>query len=255
MAWKVSIITTTYNDAQHLRKVIHSVFAQDYQNIEYLIIDGASTDETPAVLEEAKKLFGNRLLILSEPDQGIYSAINKGLRLAQGDIIGCCFDEYAAQDVISSMVQAIELSGADGVHGDLLYLAEGRVVRTWRQGQGRLRFGWLPGHPTFYVKRQVYEQYGFYKEDYKVAGDYEFMVRCLKDGRVRLAYLPRVLIHMSYGGTSSSGLSAYLQSLREGHRALRENGIRFAFFTDLCRTLRVLMQFRKKRAKAGQDMR
>lgn len=250
MEQKVSVITTTYNDAVHLRQIVRLVAAQDYRNIEYIIIDGDSWDETPQVLEEARQLFGERLKVLSEPDSGIYHAINKGLRLADGDIIGFCFDLFAAEDVISRMVKAIERNKADGVHGDLLYMEGKRVVRRWHQGQGKLLFGWLPGHPTFYIKREVYEKYGCYREDYKVAADYEFMIRCLKDGQVRLAYIPQVLVYMEHGGTSSSGPGAYLLSLREGHRALRENGMRFALFTDLCRTLRVLFQFRGN-AKLG----
>ena len=242
---KVSIITATCNDAENLKKIIRQVAAQDYDDIEYIIVDGASADETPAVLEEARQLFGSRVQILSEPDNGIYSAVNKGLRLATGELIGCCFDEYADTRVISRMVEIIEREGTDGVHGDLLYMDGPRIVRRWHQGQGRLRFGWMPGHPTFYIRHKIYERYGCYKEDYKVAADYEFMVRCLKDRSVKLSYLPEVLIHMSYGGTSSSSLSAYLLSLREGHRALVENGVRFAWFTDLCRTLRVLLQFRR----------
>lgn len=240
---KVSIITTTYNDARNLRETVRQVAGQDYPDMEYIIVDGASTDETPTVLQEAREMFGSRVKIISEPDEGIYSAINKGIRAATGELVGCFFDRYADGHVISRMVETIEREKTDGVHGDLYYMDGGKIVRKWHQGQGKLRFGWLPGHPTFYVRRSVYEKYGFYKEDYRVAADYEFMVRCLKDGAVKLSYLPEVLVHMSYGGTSSNGLGAYLVSLREGHRALKENGIRFAWFTDVCRTLRVLLQF------------
>lgn len=240
---KVSIITTTYNDARNLRETVQQVAKQDYPDIEYIIVDGASTDETPEVLKEAGERFGNCIRIISEPDKGIYSAINKGICLATGELIGCFFDRYADTHVISRMVETIEREKTDGVHGDLYYMDGGKIVRKWHQGQGSLRFGWLPGHPTFYVKRSVYEKYGLYKEDYRVAADYEFMVRCLKDGSVKLSYIPEVLVHMTYGGTSSSGLSAYLTSLKEGHRALKENGVPFAWFTDVCRTLRVLFQF------------
>lgn len=245
MSLKVSVITVTYNDAENLARIIGQVAGQDYENIEYIIVDGASTDSTPGVLEDAFRIFGSRLKVISEPDNGIYSAINKGIRASEGELIGCCFDRFADSTVIRRMVEAVERQRADGVHGDLDYMDGDRVVRKWRQGQGSLRLGWMPGHPTFYIKRRVYERYGLYKEDYKVSADYEFMVRCLKDGRVKLAYIPEVLMHMSYGGTSSSGLSAYLLSLTEGHRALKENGVSFAWFTDLCRTLRVLSQFRR----------
>lgn len=241
---KVSIITTTYNDAENLRKIIKQVQNQDYENIEYILVDGKSTDHTPEVIAEAKEIFKDRLKWISEKDKGIYDAINKGIQMATGDIIGCCFDEFAYPHVISDMVEIIEKENTDGVHGDLLYKDGDKVVRVWKQGQGNLRSGWMPGHPTLYLKREVYEQYGYYKTDYTCSADYEFMIRILKNKSVTLSYLPKVLIHMSYGGTSTNSLKAYLVSLKEGHRALKENGISFAFVTDCLRTLRVLLQFR-----------
>ena len=240
---KVSIITTTYNDSANLRKTIQQVEAQDYENIEYIIVDGASKDDTLQVIAEAKERFGDRLVWISEKDSGIYDAINKGLRLATGDFIGLCFDQFASPDVISKMVSIMEKEGTDGVHGDLDYVDGEKIVRKWRQGQGNIRTGWMPGHPTLYLKKEVYETYGFYKTDYRISADYEYMIRILKDGKVKLSYIPEVLIKMFHGGTSTNGLGAYLEGLKEGHRALKENGVKFAFVTDLLRTLRVLRQF------------
>ena len=243
---KVSIITTTYNDKENLKKTIAQVKNQDYDNIEYVIVDGGSTDGTREVIEEAAEYFGNRLVWISEKDKGIYDAINKGIRLSTGDILGCCFDQYAGPDVISKMVAIMEKEGTDGVHGDLYYMEGDKVVRWWHQGQGKIRFGWMPGHPTLYLKKDVYDKYGLYKTDYRISADYEFMIRILKDNQVKLSYLPEVLIYMAHGGTSTNSLGAYLAGMKEGHRALRENGVRCAWFTDLCRTLRVLAQFVKK---------
>ncbi|MEG1848494.1 MAG: glycosyltransferase family 2 protein [Lachnospiraceae bacterium] len=243
MSLKVSIITTTYNDAANLRKTIEQVKLQDYPNIEYIVIDGASTDDTGEVLAQAKQYFGERMLLLSEPDQGIYNALNKGITMATGDIIGCCFDTYAQPYAISKMVQVIEQEGTDGVHADLYYMDGDKIVRRWHQGQGHLRLGWLPGHPTLYLRREVYQHYGLYREDYEIAADYEFMVRILKDKQLKLSYIPEVLIYMSYGGTSNNSIHAYMRSLLEGHRALKENGVKGAWFTDCCRTIRVLLQF------------
>lgn len=240
---KVSIITTTYNDSEALRKTVKQVLAQDYPNIEYIIVDGGSTDDTMDVIKEAEKLFGDRLIWISEKDQGIYDAINKGLKLASGDYIGTCFDQFAAPDVISKMVAVMEKEGTDGVHGDLDYMDGEKIVRKWRNGQGSIRTGWMPGHPTLYLKREVYETYGLYKTDYRISADYEFMIRILKDKKVKLSYLPEVLIKMAHGGTSTNSLGAYLEGMKEGHRALQENGVKFAFVTDLLRTLRVLRQF------------
>ena len=244
---KVSVITATYNDRENLRRIIRQVGSQSYDNIEYIIVDGGSTDGTLEVIQEAKEQFGDRLLWISEPDKGIYDALNKGIRMATGEILGCCFDEYSGPDVIAKMVDIMEREGTDGVHGDLYYMDGERIVRRWHQGQGRIRFGWMPGHPTLYLRKSVYDAFGLYKTDYRISADYEFMIRILKDGKVRLSYLPEVLIYMSHGGTSTNSLGAYLAGMKEGHRALRENGVRFAWFTDLCRTLRVLAQFVKKK--------
>lgn len=240
---KVSIITTTYNDSKSLRKTIEQIKAQDYPNIEYIIVDGASKDDTMDVIMEAKEHFGDRLVWISEKDSGIYDAINKGVKLATGDYIGTCFDQFAAPDVISKMVAVMEKEGTDGVHGDLNYMDGEKIVRKWRNGQGNIRTGWMPGHPTLYLKREVYETYGLYKMDYRISADYEYMIRILKDGKVKLSYIPEVLIKMSHGGTSTNSLGAYLEGMKEGHRALKENGVKFAFVTDLLRVLRVLRQF------------
>lgn len=240
---KVSIITTTYNDSAALRKTVKQIEAQDYPNIEYIIVDGASTDDTMEVIKEAKQSFGERLIWISEKDKGIYDAINKGLKLATGDYIGLCFDQFASTDVISKMVAVMEKEGTDGVHGDLNYMDGDKIVRKWRQGQGNIRTGWMPGHPTLYLKREVYEKYGLYKTDYRISADYEFMIRILKDNSVKLSYIPEVLIKMAHGGTSTNSLGAYLEGMKEGHRALRENGVKFAFVTDLLRVFHVLKQF------------
>ena len=240
---KVSIITATYNNANQLKQIAENVRKQDYENIEYIIVDGGSTDKTQQVLEEIKIWFGDRLQIISEPDHGIYDALNKGIRIATGDIIGCCYDHFTSEDVIRKIVTRIQLEESDGVHADIYYVQNGEVVRKWHQGQGNIRFGWLPGHPTLYLRKKVYDEYGLYKTDYKIAADYEFMIRILRDHKVKLSYIPEVLIHMEYGGTSTNSLSAYLLSLKEGHRALVENEVRFAWVTDCLRTARVILQF------------
>ena len=142
----------------------------------------------------------------------------------------------------------MEKENSDGVHGNINYVdKDGKLVRKWRQGQGDIRTGWMPGHPTLYLKKSVYDTYGLYKTDYKIAADYEFMIRILKEKKVKLAYIDEVLVHMFYGenSTSTGGLSSYMASLKEGHRALRENNIHFAWVTDLFRICRVLLQFLK----------
>lgn len=246
MAIKVSVITTTYNDIENLKKTIAGVSGQDYENIEYVIVDGGSKDGTVELIKESAKSFPGGIRWISEPDRGIYDAINKGIRMSTGDVVGFAFDEFADSHVISKMVQAIEDSGSDGVHGNIDYVdRDGKVVRKWRMGQGNIKSGWMPGHPTMYLKKELYDTYGLYKTEYKIAADYEFMIRMLKKKKVKLAYIDEVLVYMFYGenSTSTGGLSNYIASLKEGHRALKENGIYFAWITDLFRTFRVLKQF------------
>ena len=240
---KVSVVTTTYNDIENLKRILAEVKKQTYPNIEHIIVDGGSTDGTVDFLKELEEKEPGRISWMSEKDNGIYDAINKGIRMATGDIVGCCFDRYADEGVLMRMVEIMEKEGTDGVHGDLCYMDGDRIIRKWHQGQGVIRSGWMPGHPTLYLKKEVYDRFGLYRTDYRISGDYEFMVRILYRKEVTLSYLPEILIYMSHGGTSTNSLGAYVESMMEGHRALVENHVPFAWVTDLCRVVRVLSQF------------
>ena len=240
---KVSVVTTTYNDIENLKRILAEVKKQTYPNIEHIIVDGGSTDGTVDLLKELEEKEPGRISWISEKDNGIYDAINKGICMATGDIVGCCFDRYADEGVLMRMVEIMEKEGSDGVHGDLCYMDGDRIVRKWHQGQGVIRSGWMPGHPTLYLKKEVYDRFGLYRTDYRISGDYEFMVRILYRKEVTLSYLPEILIYMSHGGTSTNSLGAYVESMMEGHRALVENHVPFAWVTDLCRVVRVLSQF------------
>ena len=240
---KVSVVTTTYNDIENLKRILAEVKKQTYPNIEHIIVDGGSTDGTVEFLKELEEKEPGRISWISEKDNGIYDALNKGIRMAKGDIVGCCFDRYADEGVLMRMVEIMQKEDTDGVHGDLCYMDGGRIVRKWHQGQGVIRSGWMPGHPTLYLKKEVYDKFGLYRTDYRISGDYEFMVRILYRKGVRLSYLPEILIYMSHGGTSTNSLGAYVESMLEGHRALVENHVPFAWVTDLCRVVRVLSQF------------
>ena len=240
---KVSVVTTTYNDIDNLKRILAEVKKQTYPNIEHIIVDGGSTDGTVDLLKELEEKEPGRISWMSEKDNGIYDAINKGICMATGDIVGCCFDRYADEGVLMRMVEIMEKEGTDGVHGDLCYMDGDRIVRKWHQGQGVIRSGWMPGHPTLYLKKEVYDRFGLYRTDYRISGDYEFMVRILYRKEVTLSYLPEILIYMSHGGTSTNSLGAYVESMMEGHRALVENHVPFAWVTDLCRVVRVLSQF------------
>ena len=250
---KVSVITTTYKDAKHLSEIAYGLMEQSYPRIEYIIVDGGMDEETKNFVSEFETEFCKEeqrsLIFISEPDLGIYDAINKGIRKATGDVIGTIFDRFTSKNAIETLMAAMEKEHADGVHGDVTYVDEhDKVVRYYRMGpDADVKKGWMPAHPTLYLKREVFETYGLYKADYRIAGDYEYVVRISKDKKLTFAYVPKVLVKMYYGGTSSGGLGAYIRSFSEGVRGLRENGVHPALLITLLRTVRVYLTFRKRK--------
>ena len=238
---KVSLLVTTYNVKDDLAVTLAGIEKQDYAPIEVVIVDGGSHDGTVDVIRE----FPISVRWISEPDRGLYDAMNKAWAMCTGDIVAVCNDRLCTTDAVTKLVRAIGQGGEKciGAHADLVYVEGERIVRTWHMGEGRIRDGWMPGHPTLFLKRQIYERYGTYDISYRCAADYEFMVRFLKDESNRLAYVPEVLIAMFYGGTSNAGLRNYLVSFREGYMALRKNGVRHALWITVRRTIRVLRQF------------
>ena len=217
---------------------------QTNKDFEYIIVDGGSTDETIDIVKSYESEFFGRLKWVSEKDKGIYDAMNQGYALASGDYILFFNDTFTKADAITTMVSALENNTeCVGCHSDLVYEKDGHVVRRWKMGEQKSIYsGWMPGHPTLLLKREVYEKYGLYKTDYRIAADYEFMVRFLNENRI--AYIPETLISMYYGGTSSNGIGSYFRSFTEGNRALRENGYRLCLGISVLRTVRVLLQFR-----------
>ncbi|MBP5365413.1 MAG: glycosyltransferase [Bacteroidales bacterium] len=206
---KVSIITTCYNRAKTIRETIESVLSQDYPNVEYIIIDGASTDDTMSIVNE----YAGRIhVVKSEPDKGMYEGINKGLRIATGDVVGLMHsdDVYYATDTISRIVKEFERTGADLVYGNGLFVKPADlncVVRDWISGgfvKNKIRRGWLPLHTTVYVKREMFEKYGYYDEQYKIAADSEWLVRCLYKHSVNVSYINEYIVKMRMGGASTS---------------------------------------------------
>lgn len=242
----VSLILTTYNSAANLVSTLESIEQQDYPHIEVNIKDGGSTDDTLDIIKDYAKRSHNTVNWVTEPDTGIYDAMNKGYQLAGGDIIVFFNDLFLMPDAVSKMVSVIEQNEeCVGAHADLYYASEEKIIRRWKMGpQKSLFWGWMPGHPTLFLKREVYEKYGLYNTEYRIAADYEFMIRFLKDKENKLAYLPETIIKMYYGGTSTSNANSYIASLKEGHRALKENNIKGALIVDLLRICRVLWQFK-----------
>ena len=245
---KVSLILTTYNSIENLPRTLESIDSQNYDNIEVVIKDGNSTDGTIDLINEYTASSRYEVKTVSCPDTGIYDAMNQGIKLSTGDIIVCFNDMFVCNDAISKMVALLSDSESNvvGAHADLVYADDTHVVRKWHMGpQKSLILGWMPGHPTLFLKREVYDKYGLYKTDYRISADYEFMIRFLADKKAdnRLAYLPENIISMFYGGTSTNSGGSYIKSLKEGHRALVSNGVHPAFVADILRTVRVLIQF------------
>jgi len=226
---QVSIITAVRNRAATLGACLRSVQNQSWTGIEHIVVDGGSTDGTLGVLAAGRAHLAK---LICEPDRGVYDALNKGIRAATGDVIGFLHadDEYASNTSLERIARAFEDPSVDAVYGDLVYVRKddtSRVVRYWRAGQytrDQLTDGWMPPHPTFYVRREVYRRFGGFDLRYKIAADYENMLRILWGGRVNAAYIPEVLVRMRTGGMSNQFFNVLLKS-REDYAALRENGI------------------------------
>jgi glycosyltransferase involved in cell wall biosynthesis len=213
---RISLITVTYNASDHLRDCLDSVREQDI-DVEHILIDGASTDGTLNILEQYQDHLAH---VISEKDEGMYHAINKGIRLATGDVIGIlnADDCYFSNDTLSKVADAFSDEDVDAVYGDLVYVNRNnieKVVRTWRSGEYRPRKfyqGWMPPHPTFFVRRWVYEQYGLFNPELGTAADYELMLRMLLKHGIHAAYIPEVLVKMRSGGMSNQSLKNRLKA-------------------------------------------
>jgi glycosyltransferase len=241
----VSIITVAYNDKQHIQMVMDSILSQTYDDYESIVIDGGSTDGTVDVIKEYEIKMNGKMRWISECDNGIYDAINKGIKMAQGDIIGLLYDRYANENVLKKIAETFQNTGCDVVHGDLEYRDENnKVIRHWHMGEGRIQDGWMAGHPTLYVKAEVYNQYGLYDLRYKGGADYDFEVRIFKDGKLKIEYIPEVLIYMFYGGTSTNSIHGYWRSFKEGVLSLKRCGVSHPILINIKRVIIVLKQFK-----------
>ncbi len=254
MSIKVSLILTTYNRVDELKKTMQSIQMQDYSNIEVVIKDGGSDLDTLDTIKGYSADFKYPVIYKSEKDTGIYDALNKGIEMSTGDIIAICNDVLTVPNAISLIVETIEKENTDGAHSDLVYATDEEVVRYWHMGRGTIRKGWMPGHPTLYLKRSIYDKYGLYDTEYKVSADFEFMIRILKDDNVQLSYIPRILVRMFYGGTSTNSKEAYWLSIKESHRALKQNNINFAWFLIFKRTIKVIKQFKNAKNIKLEDI-
>lgn len=249
---KISIITVVFNGTETIEDCIKSVDRQTYHNIEHIIIDGGSKDGTLEIINKYKDKIAK---LVSEPDKGIYDAMNKGIKLATGDVVGIINsdDVVANESVIETVVKAMSDSNADSCYGDLVYV-DGenidKVIRFWNAGEFRrdlFRNGWMPPHPTFFVKKELYEKYGLFNLDFPVTADYELMLRFLYKYNVSTTYIPKVLVKMRTGGESRPGIINTAKNMLENYRAWKVNGLETNLLTFVMKPLSKATQYIKSK--------
>lgn len=245
---KISIITIVWNNAKTIKDAIDSVLGQTYENIEYIVVDGASTDGTVEIV----KSYGDKISkFVSEPDKGLYDAMNKGIKLANGDIIGILNsdDFYTNKYVIEKVVKEFKEKGVDSVYGDLVYIDvsdNNKIIRHWKSNPYKRRLfykGWHPPHPTFFVKKEIYEKYGLFDLEFKIAADYELMLRFLEKYKISTSYIPEVLVKMRVGGESNRSIKNIIKANVECYKAWKKNGLRINPTTFILKPLSKILQY------------
>ncbi len=227
---KISVITSVYNNQETIAQTIESVLSQTYDNIEYIVVDGASDDGTIDIIKQYEDKI---TVFVSEPDKGIYDGLNKGIALATGDIVGFLHSDDLFEDahVVGKIADTFKKRHVESIYGDLIYVRQEdtrHIVRFWKSGiftPVKLKWGWMPPHPTFYVKREVYEKYGTFDTDFKISADYDTILRFLGREKISTHYIPKVLVKMRIGGASNKSLGNIVQKSREDLKAMKKNGI------------------------------
>ncbi|GAB4261485.1 MAG: glycosyltransferase family 2 protein [Vicingaceae bacterium] len=247
---KVSLITACFNNQDTIEDALSSVIYQTYTNIEHIIIDGQSTDDTLSIVNKYK---GNISRVVSENDNGIYDALNKGIKYATGDIVGFLHadDMLASNDVIEMIVNTFKNNPSiDAVYGDLQYVDRknsGKVIRNWKSKPFQINLfykGWMPAHPTFYCKKECYLKYGVFNDkDFKTAADYELMLRFILKNKINPYYLPKLIVKMRVGGVSNKSLKNRFKANLEDRKAWEINGLKPKFYTLYLKPLSKLIQY------------
>lgn len=240
---RISVITVTYNSAKTVENTIKSVLRQDYKDYEYLIIDGGSKDNTVDIIKKNEPLFEGRMHWISERDNGMYDGINKGIRMATGDVVGIINsdDFYHRTDIFRIIADSFELNGekiklkngcpVEAIYGDVRFVNPRNLEKTVRYYSSRnwrlwrFRFGFMPAHPSFFTYKNNFEKYGYYQYDYHIAADYELLIRHLYTNKVPAKYVPVDFMKMRTGGRSTNGIKANIKLNKEIVRGCRENGI------------------------------
>jgi len=247
---KLSIITVCFNSADTIEDAIRSILSQDYENIEYIVVDGGSSDGTLDILTKYQSRISTCIF---EPDSGVYEAMNKGIKLSSGDIIAVLNsdDMYANRSVVREMVEFIENHNLDAAYGDLVYVDKGdleKVTRVWRPGEykkGAFRYGWVIPHPTFFCREQVFEKYGYFNENFRIAADFELMLRFIEKHQINVGYLPKVIVKMRIGGNANV-LRGIIRGNQEIIRSFRLNNLRLSPWFFLLKPITKISQLFKR---------
>jgi len=249
---KVTIITVCYNSEKYIRSAIESVLSQTYKDIEYVVVDGNSSDTTVDIIKSYEPQFCGRMKWTSEKDNGIYDAMNKGIAMATGDIIGILNsdDLFTTSDSIKKIVSIFSEKDIDCTYADLYYVSQNdtdKIIRNWRSGK-RMAFskGWHPAHPTFYTKKAIYQQYGLFNLTYKFAADFELMLRFVEKYNISTSYLAEALVKMRLGGITNKSLNNIIKGNIECYKAFKENGIPVSVFYSLYRIFPKFTQFLRR---------
>lgn len=247
----VTLITVAYNSEKTIKDTIESILIQSYSNIEYLIIDGLSSDNTVKIAKEYEDRFkkkGYKFVITSEKDSGLYDAMNKGIKLANGEIIGIlnADDFYISSSIITKVVKQIIEENADCLYADLLYVDEldiNLVTRKWKAGKGEFKFGWNPPHPSTFITKTTYQKYGLYKTEYEISSDYDLLYKIIYKGKSKVTYLPEYIVKMRKGGKSTKSIKSNFIANIEIYRTLEENEQKFKLITIFLRVVVKIRQF------------
>ena len=243
---KVSIITVCYNAEKHIEETIQSVLSQDFNDLEYLLIDGGSNDSTVEIVNKYNSKID---FIISKKDEGMYDAMNKGIKLAKGELIGIlnAGDLFVNEKVVSEIVNKIEEK--DAIYADLDYVNElntNKVIRKWKSGEfnfTNFKYGWMPPHPTLFIRKKIYENFGMYRLDYKTAADYELMLRIFYKNECSAVYLNKVIVKMRVGGASNSSIKNRINANMEDRKAWKDNELKPYWFTLFLKPARKIIQY------------
>lgn len=238
---KISIVTATWNSAATVRDTVESVLAQDYADWEHIIVDGESTDNTLSIIREYEPQYNGRLRIITGKDSGLYDAMNKGIHSASGDIIGLLNsdDFYSSSNVLSSIVS--EIRDVDAVYGDVHYVDPSNLNKSVRYYSSanfkrwKMRLGFMPAHPSFYCRKRIYTLYGKFDLNFKIAADFEQLLRLIYIERIKTRYVNKDFVTMRTGGASSSGFKSHKQIFKDHLKAYRKNGVKSNIFLESLR--------------------